>query len=508
MSKLTVHMATATLNRRETLEGREYLVAPVIAVREGVLNGELATAEDIGKYVDTWNGIPLPVGHPEQNGVPVSANTPQILENQTVGRFWNASFNGNALRGEIWVEVNKAQSLGGEALTALEKLENGEPLEVSTAYFNDIEPTSGTYNGITYNGIQRNLRPDHLALLPNTVGACNWEDGCGAPRVNHKKKEGGKGSNMFKKMKNMMGNLLSANQEEVSFGETGDLLEQAMIQETGDAMRFLIREVFDDYFIYQESTANGFDGRLMKRGYEIDENKKVTLGTPEEVKKVVTYEPVTPSTNKQQGKQQTGSPNPGQGQQTKPSTNEGETHMDKKAFVSGLITNESNQFTENDRTFLEGLEEEQLKKMQSDQQPSANENKGDCGCKGTPSVNNQQQQTKKEEGPSTNKEKTMEQWIQDIPDPETREFIVNSRKKQQEHRDGLVQKLSANERCAFGEEDLKGMSTNQLEKLNKSIQVEDYSGMGGPSANYNQNSDEIPAAPSVVMASNEEGGNQ
>lgn len=500
MNELTVHQATATLNRRETLDSREYLVAPVVAVREGVLNGELATAEDIGRYVDTWNGIPLPIGHPEQDGRPVSANSPRILETQTVGRFWNATFTDNALRGEIWVDVEKATRLGGEALTALQKLENGEPLEVSTAYFNDLEPTAGTFQGITYNGIQRNLRPDHLALLPNTIGACSWENGCGAPRVNEKQtKKGGMATNMFEKMKNAFAKMLSVNQEDVSFGETGDLLEQAMIHDTGDAMRFLIREVFDDYFIYQESTANGFDGRLIKRTYEMDDEKRITLGAAVEVKKVVTYEPTSPSANeKESGASQDESREASNEEEL--STNEEEQDMDKKQLVNGLIANESNTFTENDRSFLEGLQEEQLQKMKP-QEPATN--KEDCGCQGEPAANKQEE---KKLAPSTNSEKTMDQWIQDIPDPETREFIINSRQKQQEHRQSLIQRMASNERCAFNEEELKGMATNQLEKLNRSMQVEDYSGMGGPSVNdyYQADNDTIPDAPSIVMAVNEE----
>jgi hypothetical protein len=35
------------------------------------------------------------------------------------------------------------------------------------------------FNGVKYEGIARNLRPDHLAILPDDKGACSLEDGCG-----------------------------------------------------------------------------------------------------------------------------------------------------------------------------------------------------------------------------------------------------------------------------------------------------------------------------------------
>lgn len=170
--------------RRETLAGREYLVAPVVAIRAGILNGELVPLEEIAAYVEAWNGIPLPLGHPTVRGVPISANTPELEATLSVGRFWNAEMIDDRLRGEAWVDIGKAQAMGGDALEVLKRLENDEGIEVSTAYFRDLEPTPGQINGQRYTGIQHNLRPDHLALLLHEIGACSWKDGCGVPRIN------------------------------------------------------------------------------------------------------------------------------------------------------------------------------------------------------------------------------------------------------------------------------------------------------------------------------------
>ena len=176
-------LITANALQRRTLDGREYAVAPVVALVAGVVNGELAPAEEIGRFVDAWNGRPVPVGHPKRDGSYVSANSPQGIE-EALGWFFGAQMDGDKLKGELWLDAAKAQALGGVALDVFTRLEAGEHVEVSTAYFNEIEMTGGVFNGKQYKGVQRFLRPDHVALLPNEVGACSWKDGCGAPRVN------------------------------------------------------------------------------------------------------------------------------------------------------------------------------------------------------------------------------------------------------------------------------------------------------------------------------------
>jgi hypothetical protein len=164
-------------------DGRRHLVAPVVALIPGVLNGKLATAAEIAKFVESWNGIPIPVDHPTRQNAFVSANSQPVLES-CIGRFFDVTFVNNKLTGNLYIDIAKAKRLGGDAALVVARLERGEPVEVSTGYFADILPTAGVCDGKVYDGVQTNLRPDHLAVLPHTRGACNWSDGCGAPRVN------------------------------------------------------------------------------------------------------------------------------------------------------------------------------------------------------------------------------------------------------------------------------------------------------------------------------------
>lgn len=167
-----------------THEDKEVLSVPVVAIVEGVLNDFYVPSDEFGKFVNSWEGIPIPVDHPQVNGMHVSANLPDILSSRNIGRFHNVDIQGNKLKGEMWIFVEDAKKKGfGEVVN---RLKNGEKIEVSTAYFADTENTRGKFNGTDYSGIHRNLRPDHLAILPDDVGACSVEQGCGTFQNNRK----------------------------------------------------------------------------------------------------------------------------------------------------------------------------------------------------------------------------------------------------------------------------------------------------------------------------------
>jgi hypothetical protein len=184
MHSIKINLEYPSGTRREVFQGVEHLVVPVVMIVDGVLNDALLTQEEYGKHVESWNGVPVPVLHPEENGVPVSANRPDIIEKNTIGQIFYATAEGGKLKAEAWLNTEKANRLGyGHVLTALA---SGEIMEVSTGYFADADVVAGEYNGVPYNEIHRNLRPDHLALLPGEIGACSVADGCGT-RVNNQR---------------------------------------------------------------------------------------------------------------------------------------------------------------------------------------------------------------------------------------------------------------------------------------------------------------------------------
>lgn len=179
--------------RRERVDDVEYLVAPVVIIREGVLNGELVRASEFGRHYESWNGRPFVINHPRDNdGNPVTANDPLTLAGKNpnvcgglkVGELYNTEPHEDRLRSEVWIPIERTEERGGEALEVLERLERQERMEVSTGYWRDLDLSPGEWDGRPYAGMAMNLKPDHVAGLTDAVGACSWDDGCGAPRLN------------------------------------------------------------------------------------------------------------------------------------------------------------------------------------------------------------------------------------------------------------------------------------------------------------------------------------
>jgi hypothetical protein len=127
-----------------------------------------------------WEGKPLLINHPPVHAV--AGEQAQAAERE-VGRFWNVGLADGKLRGELWIDVERAAEVAG-GQEAIDKITNGGPLEVSTAYWANLIPRPGVFNGAAYSGVQTDLVPDHLALLPSGIGRCSVADGCGAPRMN------------------------------------------------------------------------------------------------------------------------------------------------------------------------------------------------------------------------------------------------------------------------------------------------------------------------------------
>jgi hypothetical protein len=179
-----VEQVTANLSgkvRRETLDGRAYLVAPLSMIVPGVLagsNGPLYyPADEVAKRPDVWNGMPITLRHPVVGGRQVSARRPDVLEAQGLGTVFDARHDGR-LVAEGWFDEAKTRRLAPGVLASLE---SGRPIELSTGLYPEYEKAApgSTHNGREYTHVARNWLADHLAVLPDQVGACSIKDGCG-----------------------------------------------------------------------------------------------------------------------------------------------------------------------------------------------------------------------------------------------------------------------------------------------------------------------------------------
>lgn len=291
--------------REETLDGVNHLVFPVVALVEGVLKKILYPGDEIKKNAKAWSGVPVTVRHPKVNGQFISANSPKIQDSQNIGVFYNTTYDeqGKRLKGEAWINEQKASRLGFDDL--LTRLKEGEIMELSTGLWLDADDSQkGVFNGKAYEGLARNMVPDHLALLPDEKGACSVEDGCGV-RANC---EGGtcqcggkcKRQSLWDKARAFFG-LTRQVENADSFRRIKESVRVALKGKVQSEFGPYIVEAFDDFVVYEDDQS-----KLFKQKYNFDsETSKATLiGEAEQVKIKTEYVGLSDENSKQPMKTQ------------------------------------------------------------------------------------------------------------------------------------------------------------------------------------------------------------
>jgi hypothetical protein len=110
----------------------------------------LRDPEELRKSVKTWNGIQLLLIHK-----PVDAETDHGKEEIVGTTGTNADFVDPYLRNSLvlWTK------------DGIELIESEDQREISCGYHYDPDMTPGTFNGEHYDGVMRNIRGNHVALV-------------------------------------------------------------------------------------------------------------------------------------------------------------------------------------------------------------------------------------------------------------------------------------------------------------------------------------------------------
>jgi hypothetical protein len=173
--------------RREFVAGREYIVAPATLLVPGVLNGSKGPLfyphEECRQSAQSWDQIPLTLYHPSHpiTNQPLSALDDGVLARQGIG-FVAKPRHRQTTGAETWFDVQNLKLADRRFGTNVhQRLQAGQPLELSTGLYTDNipAPPGSNWKGRPYEYIARNYRPDHVAVLPDQVGACSLNDGCG-----------------------------------------------------------------------------------------------------------------------------------------------------------------------------------------------------------------------------------------------------------------------------------------------------------------------------------------
>lgn len=453
------------------LEGRRHLVVPCVLIRPGVHHGSrgptLYTPDQLQKSAPAFNGVPVPIYHPYDAYGPVSCNEPGILETQCVGRVFHVHYDASQekLRGYLYIDEDKAVRISP---ATLQSIQNGEPLDVSTGIFDDEEHQSGTWRGEQYERIAFNLRPDHLALLPDQDGACSWADGCGvrANKGEGKGQDPGAGAKdhgkNHKNREEMPVYLTKENIEpyikqgyrietlQQGYQESLETVQQKLNSLDSELRVYFLEELYDAQLIYRVLNTETGESQIMQRSYSMNEDGTVELGDdPVEVRKTIEYQPVQAM-----------------------AANSGGQEMEK---VDRLIQNSAN-FTQDDRDWLSNLSEDKLDKLFPCQEPAAN-SQGQLGPE-------QIQEILRGASP--------DQALQLFPD-ELRDTFAEGLNLNRQKRQELIQNIlhvQPDTNAAFTQQELEGKSTQELGKLwsmaktgrSNDQTLATYSGMGAGGA--------------------------
>ncbi len=189
--------------QRVTQNGKQWLIAPVVAAVEGVMNNRLVQREDLGESVHSLNGRPIVIHHPlDENGEPKPANDPMV---ETIGKVFNAHIDGDSLKAEAWFEVDRLNQTGANGKRILDAINAKQMLEVSLGWFSEVVKQAGTFLNKQYTEIVHNLRHDHLAILLDTQGACSVDDGCGLVRNEEETQDESKVRTLVKRVLSELG---------------------------------------------------------------------------------------------------------------------------------------------------------------------------------------------------------------------------------------------------------------------------------------------------------------
>jgi len=438
---INIQASNYTLTKKKH-EGKEYLLVPVTMMVEGVHHGNQGpifhSIDELGKIPDSWNGIPIVINHPQKDGHAISANIPEVLAESAVGVIFGTFVEDTKLKATAWLEEAKVKIVCPELLDILTE---GDPMEVSVGVFTDYDETAGTWNDEDYTKVAINHRPDHLAILPKMVGACSLADGCG---IGFSVNAAGKAvlevnaEQLTKTIQilNRMGMVthsVSIYESGPSYREIMDQIYNKFREMDGKDTYHYVEELYADCVVFNKHSQD--KQQMYKQEYKFESGKIELIGNPVEVHRKVEY--VVNQININSKKE------------VSIMANECTPCIKKK--VDELIANSQGRWAEDDRAFLETLDEAKLNKF-------------------APQV----------------VEKVVEKEVQvNVLSKEDQEALATFKAEKKTKRDQMVKDIQANSsKELWPDETLNAMSDDTLTRVFSSVKKEevvDYSFAGAGS---------------------------
>jgi len=324
----------------------------------------------------------------------------------------------------------------------VEAIENNEMMELSTGLFTDHDNTPGVWNNEKYLAVARNYRPDHLALLPDKLGACSIEDGAGFLRVNEAKTEITFNCDSLESdiYKYILDNQIEPYQNWWAYA-TKKWVENQM---SFDDMRYLIwlwleenrtentyiEEVYTDFFIFVE------DEKFYKQNYSVNDGALTAIGAAVSVEKKIDWVTAEGASII--------------------NIDSKEITMDKKELVDNLISNTNTSWKEDHRKTLMSMDDDILTNML----PVVNEDdeketEKDPATEGTEEI---------AQVTENKKVLTADEYIAQAP-AEIQEVLINSKNVYDAEKNSVIASITANENNQFSAEQLADKSLDELRQI-------------------------------------------
>ncbi len=462
--------------RRETWMGQKQIVVPTVLLVEGVHAGSggptFYPLEELQKFPQAWNGIPVTLNHPvSTDNIPLSANSPEVLEGWQLGRVWNVNISDGKLKGEVWLEESRLQEFAPEVLSILLA---GADLEVSTGLFADGDSKAGVWNETEYFETVYNYRPDHFALLPGGEGACSFNDGCGI-RAN-KKFDAKNIQNAYIRSLKKDFQINKLSHEEIR----EELRQLVRDKHPADGNYIWVQDVYDKKFIYELETSAGI--KLHEQGYSKKKDIVSLEGVSQEVERKVSYVKVNATKIKLK-----------------------EENMCCEEKVQELIDNQYTVYADEDADWLKELEEAHIDKMLANAEGLGKKEPAPEIPDGAVAIiddrdhifQNGKWELKPVEDITDNesvdeKVPTVSEYISSAPE-EIQEMLQNGLDMYAGEKEFLITSLVENEACLFSKEDLESKPVKELQMLNALAKTEQTS-PEAPTRNYSRPISTIPVA--------------
>lgn len=185
-----VHESTRLEAGATIVEDEDFwVIKDNVLTKSGVFNGIMRPPQVFEDAFQLYEGIPVTHPHPEDivKDMSLVGGIVRNIRLEYEGRGSDAEsisiIADYALAKHVDVDGLRVNA-GMVALNeeTVKRLQSGKGVDNSQGYLMAIREETGEAAGKRFGGVLESLIPNHLAILLEEEGACNWRDGCGVGR--------------------------------------------------------------------------------------------------------------------------------------------------------------------------------------------------------------------------------------------------------------------------------------------------------------------------------------